>query len=150
MPNDNWFVAHWMAKDVIALPPDAPLADVFDKMEANQIRHIPIVEGSRLIGIVSDRDVARFLPTRQGMKRGTTTIYGKSLMETPVERVMTENPHTTTADTPIRDAAMLVIREKVGALPVVEDERLVGIISSQDLLWAFVDNFESLRSALGM
>ena len=150
MPNENWLVSKWMSKDVISLEPNAPLAEVFDKMEANRIRHIPIVERGRLVGIVSDRDVSRFLPTRKALKTGSTTAYGKNLMEMAVEGIMTRDPLSVTPESSLREAAMIILREKVGALPVVEDERLIGILSAQDMLWAFMDNIDNLRNAMDM
>ena len=140
----RWHVARWMSTKVQTLEPDDKLVDAFDLMRIHRIRHVPVLENERLVGIVSDRDVRHALPLRD---LESDKIYGKELMTTPIGRVMTRNPLTTDPDAPIREAAMIIGREKIGALPVMSGERLVGIISAEDLLWAFVENTADLPEA---
>lgn len=132
-----WHVRRWMSSNVHTTEPKADLVDAFEIMRTHRVRHVPVLDGGRLVGIVSDRDVRHALPMRSGT--GDHDIYGKALFETRVEQVMTRRPLTVTPDTTIREAAEIACREKVGALPVLEGEKLVGIVSAEDLLWAYVD-----------
>lgn len=140
----RWQVKRWMSTKVQTLEPDDKLVDAFDLMRIHRIRHVPVLEGERLVGIVSDRDVRHALPLRD---LESDKIYGRELMTTPIGRVMTRNPITTDPDAPIREAAMIMGREKIGALPVVLGDRLLGIISAEDLLWAFVENTSDMPEA---
>ncbi|MCZ7648001.1 MAG: CBS domain-containing protein [Planctomycetota bacterium] len=60
---------------------------------------------------------------------------------------MGRKPIVVAPEATIREAGELLVREKIGALPVLDDGRLIGIVSAEDLLWAFIENFESLRDA---
>lgn len=133
----RWQVARWMSTKVQTLEPDDKLVDAFELMRLHRIRHVPVLENERLVGIVSDRDVRHALPLRD---LESDKVYGRELLTTTIGRVMTRNPITTEPDAPIREAAMIIGREKIGALPVVQGDRLVGIVSAEDLLWAFVEN----------
>jgi acetoin utilization protein AcuB len=106
-------------------------------MRVHRIRHVPVVEGERLVGIVSDRDARHALPMHGGT--GEHDCYGKALFDTAVERVMSKRPITIDPEASVREAAEIICREKIGALPVIEDGRLVGIVSAEDLLWAFIE-----------
>lgn len=132
----NLFVSSWMSNKVITVDPEDRLVDAFELMRAHQVRHIPVVEKGRLVGIVSDRDVRHALPLRA--RSDDMPHYGKALFGTRIADVMTRNPFKVRPEATIHEAAEIICREKVGALPVVSDDRLVGIISAEDLLWAFL------------
>ena len=145
MDVDPWLVGRWMSKTVQTIAPDARIVDAVELMRIHRIRHLPVVESGRLVGIVSDRDVRHAIPIRAGGKKGAELAYGTALLETAVAQVMTPHPRTTEAHAPIREAAEIMCREKIGALPVLADEELVGIISAEDVLWAFVENTSDLE-----
>jgi acetoin utilization protein AcuB len=128
-----------MARRVFTTHPGAVLLDAYEIMQDHRVRHVPVVEDGKLIGIVSDRDVRSALPSRQRLREGTASLGG-ALLGTRISEVMTLMPFTTTPGASIREAAQLMCRQRVGALPVVDEAgRLVGIISSKDVLWAIAD-----------
>ena len=111
-----------MTAPVQTVRPDDEVAMVREVLRRRRIRQLPVVAAGRLIGIVTDRDV-----------RGITDP------RTLVESVMTPSPTTTTPGTPVEVAAAVMRARKVGALPVVDGDTLVGIVSESDLLGALVD-----------
>ena len=127
-------IERWMTHDVISLGPRSTVRDALDLMERERIRHILIVDDrERLCGIVSDRDVKRVLADKKAHWRIDAAL------DRPLSAIMTRNVLRLEPDATIIEAAELMCREKISALPVVDDDLLVGIISSEDLLWAFVE-----------
>jgi acetoin utilization protein AcuB len=118
----------WMTRAPVSVPPDAPVARVAGLMRAGGIRHVLVLDGDRLAGIVSNRDVRGLL------------VEGESavLPGSPVARVMTEHPVTVAADAPLTLAARVLLDRKIGALPVLDGDRVVGILSLADVLEAFL------------
>lgn len=125
-----------MTKDVVTLSPDQKLSDVVDLMRRRKIRHLPVVEDSRVVGIVTDRDVKRALPS---VLSGDQQEYDRVLNDTRVEQVMTRDPQTIAPATSLKDALKFMIDKKFGAIPVVENGTLVGIVTDIDFLKAFYD-----------
>ncbi len=124
-------IERWMSRDVLTLPKNAKLGDALELMERSRIRHVPILdEEGRLCGIVSDRDVKRALPSGPAFDK-----IGRS----PLSRVMTKNVIRMDPGATLREAAELMCREKISALPVCEGDDLVGIVTAEDLLWAYVE-----------
>ena len=115
-------VGQKMTKKPVTIAPDASLAAVRKKM-GGKFRRVPVVENGKMVGIVTDRD----LREHKGM-----------LDKTKVNAVMTKKVVTVTSATPIERAARLLLRRKIGGLPVVDDGKLVGIITTSDLLKALV------------
>jgi acetoin utilization protein AcuB len=141
--DDRWMVIHWMSKNVRTIAPADPLMDAYELMRIHRFRHLPVVKDGTLVGIVSDRDVRHAIPLRS--REALDTIYDGKLLDTPVENVMTPNPITLDPAGSIRQAAEIMCREKIGALPIVSDGKLIGIVSAEDLLWAFVENTADLE-----
>ena len=122
-----------MQKDVQTLTEESSLRDAINLSRKLRIRHIPIVgDGQDLIGIVSDRDIKRFTPSILTEKNAAE--HERILQETPLSRIMTRDPLTVAPSTEIEDAVGILCRKKVGALPVVVNGKLVGIISETDML----------------
>ena len=100
-------------------------------MNQGRLRHIPVIDSEgHLCGILSQRDLFRGILLR-------SLGYGSRLEEKlldshPIKEAMIENPHVTTPDTAARDAARVMLEHKVGCLPVVEDKKLVGIVTEAD------------------
>jgi acetoin utilization protein AcuB len=105
----------------MTVAPDTPLEVVWTMMEGEGVRQLPVVEGNKLVGIITERDVRLVL-------RSELFDIGSA------EMVMTENPITVTPTTPIYRAAEMLRAYKFGALPVVDEGNLVGIISVSDFL----------------
>ena len=121
-----------MTRSVVALTPEQTLRDALDLFRSKKIRHLPVVQDSRLIGIVTDRDVKRATPSL--LSGADSNDYDRVLDNTKVAQIMTRDPMTVTPDTPLKAAVKIFIERKVGALPVVADSALVGIVTQIDLL----------------
>lgn len=144
MSEASWEVSHWMSKKVFTVPASGTIADAFELMREHRIRHIPVIEKGQLAGIVSDRDIRPHLPTRKKLAEGDEA-YGKTLRKTAISDVMSRHPITITPEWTIQEAAKRMCREKVSCLPVMDKSGLIGIISAEDLLWAFVENTQDLN-----
>ena len=122
-----------MTRSVETVSREQTLRDAVDLLLSRHIRHLPVVDADlRLVGIVTDRDVKRATPSlHSGVDR---TAYERVLDETRVAQFMTKDPWVVSPGTTVKEAARVLIDSKVGALPVVDDGRLVGIISDIDLL----------------
>jgi nucleotide-binding universal stress UspA family protein/predicted transcriptional regulator len=104
-------------------------------MRHRRIRHLPVVEGGRLAGIITDRDVRTTLSSPATILAVGEIRY--LLDRLLVERVMTRSVITIGPEASIGDAVGLILSHRIGALPVIEDDRLVGILTETDLLRAF-------------
>lgn len=122
--SDVHLVAKWMTPHPISAEPAEKLAAVRAKMLTGHFRAMPVLSAGRLAGIITDRDLRR---------------HEGYLDHTEVRLAMTTEVDTVTPSTPIHDAAKTLLEHKIGALPVVESERLVGIISTSDVLRAFLE-----------
>jgi acetoin utilization protein AcuB len=140
-----------MTKDPFTIDPEAPLGTAVDVMRTRQLRHLPVVdEAGQLVGIVTDRDlrqavlapaVGEYLAAsgQRGIRR-----LGEALEDIRVRDIMTWGVVTTHPDAPAVHAALIMSERRVGSLPVVEQGRLVGMITERDLLRALVRE-ESVR-----
>src|SRR5262245_44244932 len=121
-----------MTKDVVTLDPNDGLVTAEDVMRLGRIRHMPVVEDGELVGIVSQRDLFHSaLVKALGYGTRATQKARESLL---VKEAMTTSVTTTTADTPLADAAKLMLDGKIGCLPVLEGKRLVGILTESDFV----------------
>ena len=118
-------VRDWMSREPVTVTPEASIEHV---MRARGIRHLLVMDGERLAGIVSNRDVRRLL------LGGEHSIPPSA----PVTRVMTESPVTVSPETPLTVAARELLDRKIGALPVVEGDRPIGILTKSDALEALL------------
>lgn len=129
--------------------PDMPVLDARHLMLERRIRHLPVVnENGELAGIVTDRDIRLNLPS-QATSLSVWEI-NHLLARLTVAKVMTRSVITVGPDREARDAAQLMLAHTIGALPVVDGGRLIGIVSETDLLRAFVKSVDpaaALRSA---
>lgn len=128
-------VRDWMVRDPFTMSPQATMAEAAAVLESHRIRHLPITDAGRLVGMLSDRDV---LLASMPRPRREANHPDALLRLVRVEQVMTRDPVTVGPDAPIEEAARLMLDRRFGALPVVEGERLVGIISQGDLLKVLV------------
>ena len=132
------FVSRSMTRNVITVDQEAGILDAQKLMAENKIRHLPIVNDSQqLVGIVTDRDIRSALP--YGFYDGPQNEREK-IDTLRVKDIMTKDPISISPTYTIQDALLLIQNSKVGALPVVDDDRcLKGIISVRDLLRAFIN-----------
>lgn len=120
-----------MTKTLITLPPNAPLIQASELMEEKRIRSIPILENGKLIGIVTRTDVLRALPAFAVSKAGTSSAG--PIANTPLRYIMTSKPITVYVNSPIKEAAQLMLSYKIHSLPILDEHNLVGIITESDL-----------------
>jgi acetoin utilization protein AcuB len=121
-----------MTRDVVVLSPQTTAAEALAVCRERRIRHLPVLEEGRLVGIVSDRDLRSATPAFGDTDRAA------ALETIRVSDVMAREVTTARPDDPIEVAANCMREEKIGCLPVVEDDRLVGIITASDVMKALV------------
>ncbi len=128
-----------MQKKVFTVTPNDKVDRVFFLIHYEDIRHLPVVDGEKVVGIVSDRDLYKALGPKKNTcaiaeQKNDTILYVSSKKVCHIMRrsVITINPEDT-----IKKAAIILAKKKIGALPVVKDNKLVGIITATDLLNAF-------------
>ncbi|MCZ7664392.1 MAG: CBS and ACT domain-containing protein [Thermoleophilia bacterium] len=124
-------VRTWMSTDPITIVPSASMKEAAQLMSQSEIRHLPVVEKDRLVGIVTLNDIRRASPSP-----ATTFSVGEVnylVDQIQVRDIMTPDPVTVSPETTVEDAALLGYRHRFGCLPVIEGGRLVGIITQQDL-----------------
>jgi acetoin utilization protein AcuB len=124
-----------MSRDPIAIAPEASIQEAIELMKEHSIRHLPVVDGEeRLVGWVSDTDL-----------RGV--FMASMIEELTVGDVMIADPITISSTDVLEQAALLITKHKIGGMPVLEDGKLVGIITVVDILEAFVDIMGVLASS---
>jgi acetoin utilization protein AcuB len=121
---DKNLVARWMSSSPVTATPDEKLSTILKRMQEGTFRCAPVLDDGRLVGIITNRDV------RSHMGR---------INEVEVKFAMTENPVTVAPTTPLHEAARLLFERKIDALPVMEDGQLVGVMTSSDILRAFLE-----------
>jgi len=131
------YVSDWMTAKVFTVEPDDYLSDALVLMKEKDIKHLPVVKGNRLKGIISDRNIKEYSPS----KATSLDIYELHylLAKTRIKEIMIAKVLTTTPDTPVEEAAMLMLDKGVGCLPVLAGDNLAGIISDKDIYRALVD-----------
>ncbi len=132
------FVGDRMSHPVTTIHPTASLNDAWILMNREHISRLPVVDKrGRMLGIVSLKQVLRYMPS----EATTLDVYEiKGAMESiKVERIMSREVITVTADTPIEEAARIMVDNEIGGIPVVEGDSLVGIITETDLFKTFLE-----------
>lgn len=131
-------VRDWMSTDPVTVAVDDTVSHARRLLDTEGVRHLPVIDDMRLVGIISDRDVAiREAALRDAILRHEVATLLDD--ERPIEAVMSVDVHTIGVDTPIDEAARTLVSRRINALPVLEDGRLVGIITSTDCLLATLD-----------
>ena len=134
-------VRSWMKQPVVGVKPRDSAAHARALMAQHRVNQLPVFEGPRLVGIVTDRDLRDAFPSlAETMIQSRRRLpEGADPSAIPVEDVMTHEVLTIEPDTPLDDAARLLRRKRIGALPVVSGGRVVGIVTRSDLLEALAD-----------
>lgn len=135
-------VKMWMSKNVVTVHPGTLTTDAAALMVARNIRRLPVVSANegRLVGIVSMTDLLHsFPPDVNPLSVVASWTYQT---ESTVGGVMSRRPVTTTPDAPIEEAARIMRDRKIGSLPVLQEDTLVGLITQADIFRAFVELFE--------
>ncbi|MGH9493024.1 MAG: CBS domain-containing protein [Terriglobales bacterium] len=126
-------VRDYMTTSITTLPDDARLLDAALLIRRTGKRHVPILAAEgKVVGIISDRDVSRLAPSM--LAQMTPEDYNRVFEATPITVAMTKNPMMVSPDAPIAEAVALLYAKKIGALLAVEDGKLVGILTVNDML----------------
>jgi acetoin utilization protein AcuB len=135
-PKKKLRVRDCMSVDPFTVAPDDSLQRAVDLLRRRDIRGVPVVQNGKLVGIVSDRDVRQVAPSyplfrnEEDIRRFTENLK--------VSAAMTADPMVVNPDTALVEAAKMLETYRITSLPVVEGEKLVGIISVSDLLKVFI------------
>ncbi len=121
-------IADYAAPAPHSIRVDRTLADAHRLMRANRIRHLPVLDGSRLVGLVSQRDLY-FLETIQGVDPE----------KVPVEEAMSQGPYVVSRAASLRSVVLHMWKNKVGSAVVMEHDQVVGLFTSTDALHALVE-----------
>jgi len=134
---DEMKVKDLMTEKVLTVSPEDRVDRVFFLFNFENIRHVPVVEKGRLVGIVSDRDIKKILgPVKKTIERADGTSV--TISSRKVRTLLSRKPVTIEPEQRAADAAAIMAKRKIGALPVVHKDKLVGIITATDILRAFV------------
>jgi acetoin utilization protein AcuB len=129
-------VAHAMTADPVTLGPEDTMMHAVEVMRAKNVRRLPIVAGDTLVGLLAEGDLKRAQPSALS---DSMEEFQRVMEGTPLSRVMIATPVTVSEATPLMEAARTLHTTKFGALPVVRDGRLVGILTDSDLLRCLID-----------
>ena len=121
----------------ITIGPDTPVLEARRVMQTGAIRHLLVVDHDRLVGIVTDRDIRLNMPSPATALSVWEVNY--LLARLTVREVMTRSVIVVDPERDARQAAALLVTERIGALPVLDGECLVGIVTETDFLRAFVE-----------
>ncbi|MEW6186659.1 MAG: CBS and ACT domain-containing protein [Thermodesulfobacteriota bacterium] len=118
-------VKDWMIKKVVTISRNDPVEKALLLMKKYSIRHLPVVENKALLGLITESDLRQ--------------VSSSALMEEmSLDQIMIKNPVTISPEETLEEAARLIYRYKIGGLPVVDKGKLVGILTTPDILAAFI------------
>jgi acetoin utilization protein AcuB len=123
------FVGKRMTRNPRTVSPDDTLSAAAAMMRQHRFNHLPVVDGGRLVGIVTDTD----------LRNASLESGGDPGGDRPVREVMRSQVWSVTPEDSLEDALLVISQQRFGALPVLDGDRLVGILTKMDLLRAFVD-----------
>src|SRR5512137_368846 len=121
-----------MAKKLVTIPPGTSILKAMEVMRKNSIRHLPVVDGEKFIGFLTEGDL-----------RQASLL--SMIDKISIADVMIKNPVSISPEESVEEAARLIFKHKIGGLPVIQKHRLVGILTIVDILKAFVEMMGLLR-----
>jgi len=131
------FVKSRMTTNPFTISPDQTIPDAQELMMKHGIRRLPVVKDGKLVGIVTKEDIERYSPSKAtSLSMGEITYL---LSKTKIKQIMTKDLVTISPDALLEEAATLMRDQKVGFLPVVDGDKLVGIITESDIFDAFIE-----------
>lgn len=126
-------VRHFMTTDLFTLTPEHTCRQALAEFKRRRIRRAPVVAGGKLVGIVSERDLLRVLPGTCGE---ASTAAGEEGLEVPVREIMIVQMATLGPNDPLAKAAGLMLKKRIGGVPVLQEGKLKGIITESDVFKA--------------
>ncbi|MFV8211611.1 CBS and ACT domain-containing protein [Streptococcus pluranimalium] len=129
-------VKDFMTSKVIYVSPDTTVAHASEKMKAQDLRRLPVIENDRLVGLITEGTMADATPS----KATSLSIYEMNylLNKTKIRDIMIRDVITVSQDASLEDAVYIMMKHKVGVLPVVDNDQLYGIITDRDIFKAFL------------
>ncbi len=127
-------VGQIMSKKIVTISPDKRVGQALKLMQQHQIRHLPVLAHGRMVGWITSRDLREVL-------------LASMLEEIKVGDVMLPAPLTVSTDTDVEEAARLIHEHRIGGMPVMEGDQLVGVITMLDLISAFISMLGLLKSS---
>ncbi|HJZ47425.1 MAG TPA: CBS domain-containing protein [Roseiflexaceae bacterium] len=125
-------VRRWMSSPAIVVDQSMPLPDVRERLKRQRIRRLPVVDAAgRLLGIVTEGDINRISDSHVTDVRDYNLYH--RVADLPIGEIMTRAVVTVTPDTPIMQVARLLLEHRIGGVPVIEEGRVVGVITESDL-----------------
>jgi acetoin utilization protein AcuB len=128
-------VADAMTREPVTLGPEDSLMKAVEVMRKRGIRRIPVVVGEMIVGLLAEGDLKRAQPSALS---DSEEEFVRVMEGTPISRIMIQNLVTTTEDAPLLEAAQTLHTTKYGALPVLRDGKLIGILTDHDLVGGLV------------
>jgi acetoin utilization protein AcuB len=135
-----------MTENPITLEPEEPLMRALEIIRLRGVRRLPVAVGGMLVGLITEGDIKRAEPSTL---TDSQEDFARVMEGTPISRIMISKPVTTTADTPLIEAAEIMLNTKYGALPVLAGGRVIGILTDNDLTRALVDVLREAKEAQG-
>jgi acetoin utilization protein AcuB len=129
------FTKLWMQHEVIQVQPDTTIGEAKEILDRLKFRHLPVTDGDTLLGIITNTDLSKAMPSPVDSQASPEDHIIASQVK--VSTFMTSNPVTVSAMTPLEEVAKLLKKYKIGAIPVVEENVMIGIITESDLFEAF-------------
>lgn len=130
-------VKDFMTRKVVYISPDTTVAHAADMMRDQKLHRLPVIEQDQLVGLVTEGTIAEASPS----KATSLSIYEMNylLNKTKVRDVMIRDVITVSQFSSLEDAIYLMLKNKVGILPVVDNEQLYGVITDRDVFRAFLE-----------
>ncbi|MCF6095031.1 CBS and ACT domain-containing protein [Microaerobacter geothermalis] len=132
------FVRQWMTTNPKTVTPDTSLADAYKKMKDFNVRRFPVIDDEkRVVGVITEGDCLKASPS----PASTLSKYELNYLldQIKVKDIMNKQVISVSPDILVEEAALVLRREKIGGVPVVENDRLVGVITETDIFDAFID-----------
>ncbi|MGD9134623.1 MAG: CBS and ACT domain-containing protein [Desulfobacterales bacterium] len=136
-----------MSVPPLTIDPEESLSDAHAYMQKQNVRHLPVVKpDGKMVGLITEDDLLKAEPSSATSLSVWEIHY--LLMAVKVKAVMVKDVITTTEDTPIEEAAHIMLDKKIGSLPVMRDDKLVGIITESDIFRTFMELFAAREKGL--
>ena len=131
-------VAKRMKRNPVFVDEADSMKKAMDLLKEHEIRHLPVLkDGEKLVGILSERDIKQASPSPATALEIREIYY--LLDKVKVKQIMTRRPYTVSSSAPIEEAALIIREKKIGCLPVVDDGKLVGILTETDIIDSFIE-----------
>jgi acetoin utilization protein AcuB len=129
-----------MTRKLVTVSTEDSVETAVRHLQQRGIRHLLVLQAGELVGILSDRDLKRAIDPQNRKKRKLLNLGGLFFLLEPimVREIMTKDPITIGPGAKVQDAAAIMVEQRIGALPVVRDGEIVGILTESDVLRCFV------------